>query len=137
MSLNVKKTIIKYFEAKRNRTSDGICAISNLHNFYQRKDTSEDTFPKRGRKFIQLYDFEQRVLSRLISGFHWKSMIELPANDKTLTKCKDVPGFPNLSASTLPNTYCVKLVTSAETKKIQVYRRHKHLKKVIELISEE
>lgn len=139
----MEKRTIKYFRPKAEIIRQ-ICGLLKTHIFNFRKDIVGEAFLKRGRKFFQFDNFEQRALSRLILGFYLKPTSALPIIDKILANCNGIPGFPNLSKRTL-HKCCVKpaFFTSAETKKCRcnrcdvVAKRRKNLIKVQDLKSKE
>lgn len=98
---------------------------------------------KWSAKPINLDNFEQQALSRLILWFYKKTTTKRSRIDKILPKCKSFTEFPNISNNTL-REWCIQLgfcykhwnKKTGNVPDIWVIEGNKYLKNVLDLISQ-
>ena len=87
---------------------------------------------KRGRKPLVIDDFDQKALSRLVLSFYTRSPPQLPTLDLITEEAKEIPGFPQVSRSTIRKILMSQgFVYKQRSKKMNVFQRedivaHRH-----------
>lgn len=109
-----------------------ICGVSRTKIIRVQKEIDEENKKEKGRPTIQLDEFDQRGLSRLILGFYKRNPPVLPTMEKIHAETKEIPGFPSISRGTLFK-WIKKLgfVVKKRNSKMMVYQRmdvvaHRH-----------